>query len=176
MLRHLLDTNICIDVIKRRPQELLDTFNHHAGQMAISAITFSELINGVEKSAAPAATLPPLRISAAVWICWPMAPRPLCITGRSVPPWSEAAHPSASMTSTSLPMPAARGWRQTRITCDSPHRDRIDRVMPRNDKTPFSIAEDHRLLLTDSRKTGHRSDGEFQGFHPFHTRLLRFHL
>jgi tRNA(fMet)-specific endonuclease VapC len=44
MLRHLLDTNICIDVIKRRPQELLDTFNHHAGQMAISAITFSKLI------------------------------------------------------------------------------------------------------------------------------------
>jgi hypothetical protein len=48
--------------------------------------------------------------------------------------------------------------------------------MPRNDKTPFPIAEDHRLLLTDSRKTGHRSDGEFQGFHPFHTRLLRLHL
>jgi predicted nucleic acid-binding protein len=57
MLRHLLDTNICIDVIKRRPQELLDTFNHHAGQMAISAITFSKLINGVEKSAAPARNL-----------------------------------------------------------------------------------------------------------------------
>jgi hypothetical protein len=42
MLRYLLVTNICIDVIKRRPQELLDTFNRHAGQMAISAITFSE--------------------------------------------------------------------------------------------------------------------------------------
>lgn len=57
MLRYLLDTNICIDVIKRRPQELLDTFNHHAGQMAISAITFSELLHGVEKSAAPARNL-----------------------------------------------------------------------------------------------------------------------
>ena len=52
MLRYLLDTNICIYVIKRRPQELLETFNRHAGQMAISAITFSELLHGVEKSAA----------------------------------------------------------------------------------------------------------------------------
>jgi len=57
MLRYLLDTNLCIDVIKRRPRELLDTFNRHAGQMAISAITFSELLHGVEKSAAPARNL-----------------------------------------------------------------------------------------------------------------------
>ena len=57
MLRYLLDTNICIYVIKRRPQELLETFNRHAGQMAISAITFSELLHGVEKSAAPTRNL-----------------------------------------------------------------------------------------------------------------------
>jgi tRNA(fMet)-specific endonuclease VapC len=57
MLRYLLDTNLCIDVIKRRPKELLDTFNRHASQMAISAITFSELLHGVEKSAAPARNL-----------------------------------------------------------------------------------------------------------------------
>ena len=57
MLRYLLDTNICIYVIKRRPQELLETFNGHAGQMAISAITFSELLHGVEKSAAPSRNL-----------------------------------------------------------------------------------------------------------------------
>jgi tRNA(fMet)-specific endonuclease VapC len=57
MLRYLLDTNICIYVIKRRPQELLETFNHNAGLMAISAITFSELLHGVEKSAAPSRNL-----------------------------------------------------------------------------------------------------------------------
>jgi tRNA(fMet)-specific endonuclease VapC len=57
MLRYLLDTNICIYVIKHRPQELLDTFNRNAGQMAISAITFSELLHGVEKSAAPSRNL-----------------------------------------------------------------------------------------------------------------------
>ena len=53
MLRYLLDTNICTYVIKQRPRPLLDTFNRRAGQMAISAITLSELLHGVEKSAAP---------------------------------------------------------------------------------------------------------------------------
>ena len=53
MLRYLLDTNICIDVIKARPPSMLESFNRHAGHMAISAITLSELLHGVEKSAAP---------------------------------------------------------------------------------------------------------------------------
>ena len=51
MLRYLLDTNIAIYVIKRRPLEVLATFNQHAGRMAISAITLSELYHGAEKSA-----------------------------------------------------------------------------------------------------------------------------
>lgn len=50
MLRYMLDTNIVIYVIKRRPRALLDKFNAHAGQMCISAITESELLHGVEKS------------------------------------------------------------------------------------------------------------------------------
>jgi len=53
MLRYLLDTNICIDVIKERPRPMLESFNRHAGHLAISAITLSELLHGVEKSAAP---------------------------------------------------------------------------------------------------------------------------
>ena len=53
MLRYLLDTNICIYVIKRRPAKMLERFNRHSGHMAISAITLSELLHGVEKSAAP---------------------------------------------------------------------------------------------------------------------------
>ena len=57
MLRYLLDTNICIYVIKQRPQHLLERFNRHAGQMAISAITFSELLHGVEKSDFPGRNL-----------------------------------------------------------------------------------------------------------------------
>lgn len=51
MLKYLLDTNIVIYVIKRRPVEVLGLFNEHAGRMAISAITLSELYHGAEKSA-----------------------------------------------------------------------------------------------------------------------------
>lgn len=50
MLKYLLDTNIVIYVIKRRPLAVLSTFNQHAGRMAISAITLSELYHGAEKS------------------------------------------------------------------------------------------------------------------------------
>ena len=49
----MLDTNIVIYVIKRRPLEVLGTFNQHAGQMCISSITLSELLHGVEKSTQP---------------------------------------------------------------------------------------------------------------------------
>lgn len=51
MLKYLLDTNIAIYVIKRRPVEVMGVFNENAGRMAISAITLSELCHGAEKSA-----------------------------------------------------------------------------------------------------------------------------
>jgi tRNA(fMet)-specific endonuclease VapC len=51
MLKYLLDTNIVIYVIKRRPLEVMETFNQHAGQICISSITLAELIHGAEKSA-----------------------------------------------------------------------------------------------------------------------------
>jgi tRNA(fMet)-specific endonuclease VapC len=53
MIKYLLDTNIVIYVIKRRPIELMSTFNLHATRMAISVITLSELMHGVEKSSQP---------------------------------------------------------------------------------------------------------------------------
>lgn len=53
MLKYMLDTNIVIYLIKRRPIELLDVFNQHAGQMCISSITLAELLHGVEKSSMP---------------------------------------------------------------------------------------------------------------------------
>jgi tRNA(fMet)-specific endonuclease VapC len=57
MLKYLLDTNIVIYVIKRRPVEVLGVFNENAGRMAISAITLSELFHGAEKSAKVAQNL-----------------------------------------------------------------------------------------------------------------------
>ena len=50
MLRYLLDTNIVIYVLKRRPIEVLSAFNANASRMAISSITLSELMHGAEKS------------------------------------------------------------------------------------------------------------------------------
>ncbi len=51
---HLLDTNIAIYVIKRRPLAALETFNRHHGRIAVSSITLAELLHGVEKSSDPA--------------------------------------------------------------------------------------------------------------------------
>ena len=50
MLRYLLDTNIVIYVLKRRPIEVLSSFNANASRMAISSITLAELLHGAEKS------------------------------------------------------------------------------------------------------------------------------
>ena len=50
MIKFMLDTNIVIYIIKRRPIELLQIFNQHAGQICISSITLAELMHGVEKS------------------------------------------------------------------------------------------------------------------------------
>ena len=50
MLRYLLDTNIVIYVLKRRPVEVLSTFNANTSRMAISSVTLAELFHGAEKS------------------------------------------------------------------------------------------------------------------------------
>jgi len=53
MLKYMLDNNIVIYVLKRKPLDLLQTFNQHAGQMSISSITLAELFHGAEKSSRP---------------------------------------------------------------------------------------------------------------------------
>lgn len=50
MIKYLLDTNIVIYVIKRRPAQALAVFNQHQGQMAMSVVTLAELVHGAEKS------------------------------------------------------------------------------------------------------------------------------
>lgn len=57
MLTHLLDTSIVIYVIRRRPVDVLDSFNANATRMAISVVTLAELLHGAEKSSRPAANL-----------------------------------------------------------------------------------------------------------------------
>ena len=47
----LLDTNICIYIIKRKPNEVLHHFQqYHPGDIGISSITLAELQYGVAKS------------------------------------------------------------------------------------------------------------------------------
>lgn len=53
-MRYLLDTNICIYLIKRRPEVVFARFKQHRiGEIGISSITYSELTYGVHKSAKP---------------------------------------------------------------------------------------------------------------------------
>jgi tRNA(fMet)-specific endonuclease VapC len=54
VIQFLLDTNIVIYVIKRRPIEVLGVFNQNTSRIAISSITLAELIHGAEKSIKPA--------------------------------------------------------------------------------------------------------------------------
>ena len=56
MLRYLLDTNLCIRVIRDRPAGLRPRFNAEANSLCISDMVLFELLYGAEKSARPAET------------------------------------------------------------------------------------------------------------------------
>jgi len=48
---YMLDTDICIYIIKRKPRSALKRLEGlQPGQLAMSAITFAELMNGAKKS------------------------------------------------------------------------------------------------------------------------------
>jgi len=50
-MHYLLDTNICIYLIKKRPPEVLEKFRQHSPEdVAISTITLFELEYGAQKS------------------------------------------------------------------------------------------------------------------------------
>lgn len=50
----MLDTNICIDVIKKQPDKVLKKFSSlNLGDLCISSVTFAELMYGIEKSQHP---------------------------------------------------------------------------------------------------------------------------
>jgi len=51
MLQYMLDTDVCIYVIKNYPAELRERFNRLAEQLCISSVTLGELHYGAEKSA-----------------------------------------------------------------------------------------------------------------------------
>ena len=51
MSKYLLDTNICIYILKKKPQSVLDNFQKYdIGEISLSTITIAELQYGVQKS------------------------------------------------------------------------------------------------------------------------------
>lgn len=54
MTEYLLDTNICIYIIKKKPETVFDTFKtREPGSIAISSVTLAELQYGINKSSKP---------------------------------------------------------------------------------------------------------------------------
>lgn len=53
MLKYLLDTNLCIRVLRDRPQGLRERFNAEASSLSVSSIVLYELLYGAAKSARP---------------------------------------------------------------------------------------------------------------------------
>jgi tRNA(fMet)-specific endonuclease VapC len=54
MIRYLLDTNACIELIRKRSQRVLSHLREHpVGSVGISSITLGELYSGVSRSADP---------------------------------------------------------------------------------------------------------------------------
>ena len=53
MLRYLLDTNLCIRVLRDRPQSVRERFNAEADGLSISTIVLTELLYGAARSARP---------------------------------------------------------------------------------------------------------------------------
>ena len=50
-LRRLLDTNVCIHVIRRKPPGVLRRFeDYEVGEVGVSSVTAAELYHGAEKS------------------------------------------------------------------------------------------------------------------------------
>ena len=54
MIKYMLDTNICVYIIKRKPKDTIERFRQtKISQVGISSITLSELEYGIVKSSKP---------------------------------------------------------------------------------------------------------------------------
>jgi len=57
MIKFMVDTDISIYTVKRKPLEVRRMFNIHAGEISISTVTLGELLYGAENSANPRSNL-----------------------------------------------------------------------------------------------------------------------
>jgi tRNA(fMet)-specific endonuclease VapC len=50
MIKYMLDTNICIYLIRKHPPEIVEKFdNYRRGEVCISSVTWAELCCGIKK-------------------------------------------------------------------------------------------------------------------------------
>lgn len=92
MIKYMLDTNIVIYIIKRRPIEILEKFNANVGRLVISSITLAELMHGAEKASLLSETLEQWKISPLGSTSFITMKKPLFTTAQFVPTWKKG-HP-----------------------------------------------------------------------------------
>jgi tRNA(fMet)-specific endonuclease VapC len=97
MLHYMLDTNICIYVIKSRPSELREQFNRLTEQICISTITLAELYYGVEKSSRRAQNLQAVEEFVARLEALPFSSEAAAHPAKSEPNWNERVSLPARM-------------------------------------------------------------------------------
>lgn len=82
-MRYMLDTNICIFIIRNKPPQVLEQLKaKHAAGLAISAITLAELEHGVAASAYPERNALALMQFMAIAVCLPFTHRAAAEYGR----------------------------------------------------------------------------------------------
>ena len=65
MIKYMLDTNILIYTIRKRPKKVRDAFKEYSDYLSMSTITLGELVYGAEKSSQPARNLADIEALAA---------------------------------------------------------------------------------------------------------------
>ena len=95
-MKYMLDTNICIFAIKHKPPALIRNFlQHDPDDLCISAITYAELMHGMEKSQSTAQNAPPSRSFSPLWRFSPSTTARRKNMGKSASTWSAKERPSA---------------------------------------------------------------------------------
>jgi tRNA(fMet)-specific endonuclease VapC len=112
MLEYMLDTNICIYVIKNRPAAFRERFEQLAKALRIYTVTLGELLYGVGKSARRNQNLQAVEQFTARLEVLPFRRKPQRISARYRPSWSglasPAARPAGHTTCSLRPMRAAK--------------------------------------------------------------------
>ena len=50
-MKYMLDTNVCIHIVKNKPLSVMERFRQHeSSDVCISSITYAELCHGIDKS------------------------------------------------------------------------------------------------------------------------------